>query len=49
MKLGKILKYSGITAGAITALTLVSLHPIHIAILGVSAVVYFAGKSLDKK
>ena len=56
MKLSEILKYSGITVGAIATLVLVfSLvgelvkHPINVIIIGIGAATYFAGKSLAKK
>ena len=47
--LDKILKIIGIAIGAITALTLVSRHPIQIGILGLGTVIYFAGVYLKKK
>jgi hypothetical protein len=49
MELSKILIYSGITIGVISTLTLVSLHPIHILVIGIGAVIYFAGKYYDRK
>lgn len=49
MKLSQILKYGGIVAGVIAALTLVSQHPIHILVLGACAAVYFAGVWLAKQ
>ena len=47
--IGRILRVVGIAIGIITALTLVSQHPIQIGILGLSAVVYFVGMYLKKK
>jgi hypothetical protein len=49
MKLSAALKIGGIVLGAIAALTIVSKHPINILIIGVGAVVYFAGNYFARK
>jgi len=49
MKLNQILKFVGIIIGTISALTLISQHPINILILGIGVAIYFAGNSLKKK
>jgi len=48
MSKGTIMKYASIIAGAITAITLVSKHPIPISLLGICAAVYFVGEAIEK-
>lgn len=49
MKLSGILKVAGIALGAIMALTLVSLYPIKILLIGVGALLWTVGAYLKKK
>lgn len=49
MKLSGILKVAGIAVGVLMALTLVSLYPIKILIIGLGALIYTVGAYLKRK
>ena len=49
MKLSQIWKYGGLGIGIVAMLALVSQHPLHVAFIGIGAVVYFVGKYFEKE
>lgn len=48
MNKGTIVKLTGIGGGVITAIALVSKHPVPIILLGICAALYFIGESIEK-
>lgn len=48
MSKGLIIKIVSIVVGAIIAISLVTKHPVHIAILGACAGAYFIGEAVER-
>ena len=48
MSKGKIIKIVSIVLGVITAITLISNHPVPIILLGLEAGLYFIGDHIEK-
>jgi len=49
MKISSIFKIGGIGIGVIALISLVSLHPIHISVIGIGALIYFVGAYFKRK